>query len=177
MRFLSHIPTIPLLNGYYLREILVSDGAALFPTLSDTENHKFTMYDPHKDVEQTMQWIESESADSSVWTIALQDDTAIGFVGYRPADSEEQVCMISYHLNKDYWGRGIVPAAISLTDSHLFSNTPIVKIAATVKPENVQSIKCLEKSGYYLEKIITDYVSKAVNDRSRIRHYYTKQKG
>ncbi|MCL2408086.1 MAG: GNAT family N-acetyltransferase [Oscillospiraceae bacterium] len=160
-------------NGYTLRELRVSDSAAIFPTLSDMENHKFTTFDPHENEEQTARWIERQNL---FWAIALPDDTAVGFVGYHSIDTEHKICMISIHLNKAFWGKGIAPAAVSIADNYIFSNTGIEQIAATVKPENTQSQRCLLKAGYTLEKVIENYVSSAVNDHSRVRHYYAKRK-
>jgi len=158
---------------YFLRELRVSDGAALFPSLSDEDNHKYTTPVRHENEEQTMRWIERLLEDQ-FWVIALPDDRAIGLVGYRKIDNREKKCMLSIHLSKSFWGKGIMPKAVILTDDCMLSHTNIVKIAATVKPENLQSQRCLLKAGYELERVITDYVSTATNDDSRVRHYYSK---
>ena len=153
----------------------MSDAAALFPTLNDEENHKFTTFEPHTSAGHTAHWIE-RTKNKPAWAIASPDNTAIGFVIYHSISPENKSCMIGYHLNKAFWGKSIVPTALVLTDNYIFDNTPIVQIAATVKPENSQSKRCLEKAGYTLERVIEDYVSATVNDHSRIRHYYAKHK-
>ena len=175
MKLLNSIPAIPLFQGYSLRRLSVNDSAALFPTLSDGENHKFTTFEPHPNAEYTAQWI-ALAKDEPLWAIAASDGMAIGFVGYHSVDASSGSCMVAYHLNKAFWGNGIAPAAVVLTDTYIFANTTIVKIAATVKPENTQSQRCLEKSGYTLERVIENYVSSAVNDHSRVRQYYVKRK-
>ena len=172
---LNIIPAIQLFKGFALRELLVSDHAALFPTLSDKENHKFTTFEPHANSEHTAQWIE-RAKNNPAWAIISPDNTAIGFVFYHSINMENKSCMIWYHLNKAFWGKGIAPAAVVLADNYIFGNTSIAQIAATVKPENTQSQRCLEKAGYSLERVIENYVSSAVNDHSRIRHYYAKRK-
>jgi len=175
MELLNGIPAMKLFNDYGLRELLATDSVALFPTLNDEENHKFTTFEPHLSVEETSHWI-NKTVETPVWAIVSPDNTAIGFVGYHSINIQEKFCMISYHLNKNFWGQGIVPASIMLTDNYIFRNTYISRISATVKPENTQSRRCLEKTGYKLEKIIDNYVSSAVNDKSRVRYYYSKKK-
>ena len=175
LELLNIIPTMQLFKDFVLRELLVSDHAALFPTLSDKENHKFTTFDPHASLEYTAKWIERIKSNPA-WAITSPDNTAIGFVIYHSIDTENKSCMIGYHLNKSFWGKGIVPAAVVSADKYIFDSTSIVQIAATIKPENTQSQKCLEKSGYALERVIENYISSAVNDHSRIRHYYAKHK-
>jgi len=153
----------------------VSDSSSLFPTLSDTENHRFTTFEPHENVKDTTRWIK-RALKTPIWAIASQDNTAIGFVGYHSIDLENKFCMIAYHLNKMFWGQGIAPASVLLTDKYIFDHTEIECISSTVKPENTQSQRCLQKAGYTLEKIIDNYVSSAVDDHSRIRYYYSKHK-
>lgn len=169
------IECMPMIHfdGYILRELFISDSIALFPTFNDSENHKFTTFEPHQNEEQTAKWI-TKYQKTPIWAIATSDNTAIGFVDYHSIKTDSNNCMISYHLNKRFWGRGIVPAAVLLTDTYILNNTVITKIAATVKKENIQSQRCLLKSGYVLEKVIDNYVSSSINDHSRIRYYYVK---
>ena len=168
------VPTIQLSEEISLRQLLITDSAALFPTFQDPENHKFTCFEPLSSIEETERWI-GGAIENPAWAIASRDDSAIGFVIYHAIAHEDSGCLISYHLNKLFWGRGIVPSSVLLTDAYMF-DTSIVKIAATVKPENIQSQRCIEKAGYSLEKIIDNYISSAINDHSRIRHYYVKYK-
>ena len=174
MKLINHIPFIQFNNGFHLRKLTILDSEALFPTLNDTENHKFTTFEPHLTIKQTTDWIEKTRV-NPIWAIALPDDKAIGFVGYHTVNPDERSCMVAFHLNKEFWGNGIAPAAVILTDQHIFNSTAIVQIKATVKPENVQSQRCLEKAGYSLERVNDDYISSAINDKSRVRYLYSKQ--
>ena len=174
MDIIPSVPTIRLSDEFTLRQLLITDSVSLFPTFHDPENHKFTFYDPLSSIEQAERWIE-KAIENPAWAIASHDDSAIGFVMYHPIEHEDSGCLLSYHLNKLFWGRGIVPSSVLLTDAYMF-DTGLVKLAATVKPENTQSQRCIEKAGYHLEKTIDDYISSVINDHSRIRHYYVKYK-
>ena len=55
-KILASLPALQF-EGYVLRELLVTDSASLFPTLSDEENGKFTAFNLHRDEAQTARWI------------------------------------------------------------------------------------------------------------------------
>lgn len=173
-KLFESIPTIQA-GQFILRELQIDDGAALFPTLHDEENSKFTVFYPHLTVEQTRAWI-SKRKDTPYWAITDLEDRAIGFVGYHGVNPNLRSCMVAYHLSKAFWGRGIAPAAVRLTDAALFAGSTIQQISATVKPENLHSQRCLLKSGYTLERVIEDYQSSVTQDQSRIRFCYTKSR-
>jgi len=172
---ITKIPSIRF-EGFAIRELLVSDSTALFPTLRDEENGKFTVFNLHTDEEQTARWINGLIQENCFWAITTFDNIAIGFIGYHSVDSAKKKTMISIHLNKAYWGRGITSKAVMSTDRYIYDNTEIELIAATVKPENIQSQRCLTKAGYKLDKVISNYQSSTINDTSKVRYFYTKQK-
>ena len=161
-------------DKYFLRYLLPVDSIALFLTLSDDVNYRFTLFEPHKTVDETHAWLEKMN-EGYFWVISTQDNTAIGFIAYHSTDEALKECRIGFHLNKEYWGYGIVPASVVVADKYLFNNTDINCISATVKPENIQSQKCLEKSGYTFIRTIDDYVSSVESDKSRIRYLYSKR--
>lgn len=171
---LQHIPILQS-DNFLLRELYATDSLSLFPTLCDEENSKFTLFEAHKTVEQTEEWIKW-LIKNPCWAIIDSSHNVIGFVGYHSIDLANCCCRIGFHLNKAFWGKGIMPKAIKLTDQYLFLNSTILKIAATVKPENLQSQRCLLKSGYVLKEVIENYTSSVSNDHSSIRNYYEKSK-
>lgn len=61
---------------------------------------------------------------------------------------------LGYWLARDYWGKGIATAAITLQTQQLFATTPLVRIAAHVFQGNTASCRVLEKCGYTQEALL-----------------------
>ena len=158
-----------------MRELLSTDSSALFITFNDEVNYRFTLFEPHKTIDETHDWLEKMNH-NPFWVISSPDNTAIGFVVYHSINEVINECRIGFHLNKNYWDQGLVPAVVIFADNFIFNNTDISCIAATVKPENTQSQRCLEKSGYLFGRIIDDYISSVENDKSKVRYLYSKCK-
>lgn len=65
-----------------------------------------------------------------------------------------QSAQLGYWLARDYWGKGIATAAITLQTQQLFATTPLVRIAAHVFQGNTASCRVLEKCGYTQEALL-----------------------
>lgn len=81
------------------------------------------------------------------WTIKTKDSgTIIGFGGlsYRMYVDELKL-NLGYRFDKDFWGQGYATELASYAISYGFSELPIDKIFAIVRPKHTASIKVLEK--------------------------------
>lgn len=58
---------------------------------------------------------------------------------------------IGYALNESFWGKGIVPKVLNKLIKLIDSEGEYKKLRATVRPENINSQRCLEKLGFKLE--------------------------
>lgn len=64
-----------------------------------------------------------------------------------------QKCMIGYSLDKQYNGKGYTTEAVSLLVEFAFSELKLHRIEAGVKPDNIGSMRVLEKAGFQKEGI------------------------
>jgi RimJ/RimL family protein N-acetyltransferase len=156
-----------------IRALTVEDAEAVYPLMSDGENSRFITFIPHASLEYTKNYLGWHIANGYYYAITLgDDDTAIGYVGVDKDDSDHVLGKIGYVINKRYWGCGYTPKAIKTVTEDVLASTEIKQIIATIKPENIRSQRCIEKAGYVFVKRLEDYISSAVEDKSRIRLLY-----
>jgi ribosomal-protein-alanine N-acetyltransferase len=79
---------------------------------------------------------------------------------------------IGYDLAKSSWGKGYATEAVSSLVDHAFSSLKLNRVEAKVDPENVSSIKLLEKLRFTFEGTLREYerVEGTFNDL----HMYSK---
>lgn len=80
------------------------------------------------------------------------DDRAIGSIGaFRQGNIHRQTAELGYYLAEEYWGQGIMTAAIRQLCDILFSTTDILRIYAEPFSYNTGSRRALEKAGFCYE--------------------------
>jgi len=77
---------------------------------------------------------------------------AVGGISLRPGeDIERRTAEMGYWLGEEYWGRGIITAAIRLVTEYAFSGCDLDRVFAVPFVHNVASCRALEKVGYERE--------------------------
>ncbi len=95
----------------------------------------------------------------------------IGWCRLQPFDPLPDKKEIFFGLSPDYWNNGYMTEAASAVLKYGFKELDLEEIVAGVKPDNIASIKVLEKIGLTFRKIITD-VSKG-SEFYLGMHFYT----
>ena len=94
------------------------------------------------------------------WAIEV-DGTAAGGIG---VDLGEGIFAKSGHfgywLGEDYWGRGIMTAAVRAASEYALSHFDLVRLEAPVFAWNPASMRVLEKAGFIREGILRKSVLK-----------------
>ena len=83
----------------------------------------------------------------SLWVIELLDGSRIGglcFKGLNPDGTAE----IGYGISEEYQCRGYATEAVSAVSGWAFMNPSVSSIEAEADPENIASIRVLEKCGF-----------------------------
>ncbi len=88
---------------------------------------------------------------SFYWAIANEKDEIIGTVGYNNISMQHLRAELSYDLNRDYWGSGIMTNSIFKIIEFSFQKLDLVRIQATVGQHNTRSIKLLETLSFKRE--------------------------
>ena len=80
---------------------------------------------------------------------------AVGSVGaFRQENIHARTAELGYYLGREYWGHGIMTAAVRQLCAKLFAETDLLRIYAEPFTSNTGSRRVLEKSGFRLEGIL-----------------------
>ena len=69
-----------------------------------------------------------------------------------------QCCMIGYWMGERHAGQGHMLKALELAIPHIFSGLQLHRIEAACIPDNVRSIRLLEKAGFQREGYLREYL-------------------
>jgi ribosomal-protein-alanine N-acetyltransferase len=83
-----------------------------------------------------------------------EDQRIIGWCGLGPLEFNPRDIEIYYGLSKEYWGKGIATEAAKAMLRYAFDNIKLDKIVAVTHPDNIASVKIIEKMGMSYEKRI-----------------------
>ena len=89
------------------------------------------------------------------------DGEAIGGIGLIfGQDIDRRSAEIGYWLSEEYWGRGIVTAAVRAMSEYAFAQFDLIRIWACVFEWNPGSMRVLEKAGFTREGILRKAATK-----------------
>ncbi|MDI7861414.1 GNAT family N-acetyltransferase [Rhizobiaceae bacterium n13] len=86
--------------------------------------------------------------------LLLLGGLTIGYIRRGAAQS----CMVGYWMGERHAGQGHMFAALQLVIPYIFSELQLHRIEAACIPDNVRSIRLLEKSGFQQEGHLRDYL-------------------
>lgn len=84
------------------------------------------------------------------------EDKLIGMVGYHRMLKEHFRAEIGYMLNGDYHGKKIMEEAVNAVVNYGFEGMKLHSIEAVIAPENIASVKLIEKCGFIKEAHFKD---------------------
>jgi ribosomal-protein-alanine N-acetyltransferase len=146
-----------------LRRMQATDAQAIFRILADDEVTRYYDDATFTDVSQASDQIEAwESGFINKrcirWGITCKDDRlVIGSCGYYGFHTWHMRASIGYELAHPFWRQGIMTEALSAIIDLGFKEMGLNRIDAVVMPENVASIKLLEKLGFCNEGLLREY--------------------
>ncbi|ATQ43012.1 GNAT family N-acetyltransferase [Caulobacter mirabilis] len=129
-----------------LRPARSSDVDGMHAIFSDPEAMAHWSTAPHEDRGQTEAWInlmlDAQAAGPTLDFIIERDGEAIGKVGFwRPPE-------LGYILRRDHWGQGLASEALAAVIRAAFTGGGLEEIHAEVDPNNLASVRLLEKHGF-----------------------------
>jgi [ribosomal protein S5]-alanine N-acetyltransferase len=153
--------TVPTLTTrrLRLREIRTEDAEAIFATASDEETMRFIGRETHQTIEDTrdymrLQQVRYDERTVIRWGITLRDDDhdrVIGSCSLHHFDEGYHRAEIGYELNRDYWGQGIMPEAVSAVLTYGFGEMGLHRIEAIIDDANTRSKSLLLRLGFQYE--------------------------
>lgn len=136
-----------------LRPLVKSDAAALHDVLRDEQTCTWWSGPPHKNMAETEAYLCKSigSQNTKTWVITCGDDRALGWVYLE--EGRTGIAELGYILHRDYWGQGLVFEAALAVVEYGFDTGNLRRIFADADPDNIGSIRVMEKLGFQFEGI------------------------
>ncbi len=140
-----------------LREVTLNDADDLFRVRSQPEGAVYgpAPWEHRRQAEAVIRdwhkwFVEKEDVP---WGVFLRDeDRLIGHFKY--AYVRQYLGMIGYHLDVEYWNRGLMTELLCAVVGFLFDRTDVYRLQATVHKDNEASGRVLEKVGFRCEGLL-----------------------
>jgi ribosomal-protein-alanine N-acetyltransferase len=152
------------LGDIVLREIVDEDAEDYFRYMSRPEMTSFlTEANCPKNLEQALEEIRYwgslfRNKRSFYWGIALKDSNKlIGTAGFNMISIPHGRAEISYDLDYEYWGKGMMLKSIKNILKFADYALKLTRVQATVITDNERSIKVLERCGFVNEGTLKKY--------------------
>lgn len=110
------------------------------------------------------------------WTMAVclkETGEVIGWAGVGPFDIDERYTEIFYGLSAEYWGQGYATEAAQAVLDYAFDVIGLKELVGVANPDNIASVRILEKIGMTFEKKLVGLPEKFKSDEGS--HFYSKQ--
>ncbi|TFI54231.1 N-acetyltransferase [Mastigocladus laminosus UU774] len=92
------------------------------------------------------------------WAIELKNENKmIGRIGLGDYNLKNARAELGYASNRRYWGKGLMTEAVKQIIDFSFINLGMNRIEAVCLPENITSIRVLQKVGMQFEGVKREY--------------------
>ena len=145
------------LRNSWLRPLRITDSPELFKVFSDPETMRYWSHSPHQSEEQTREMIETKHLESKAkvskytWAITLPNETDVCVGWLSHFNINNRMIEIGYILRRDLWGQKIISEVLRHMVPDTFKRFNLHRIEALLNPENIGSLRVLEKNGFQKE--------------------------
>lgn len=143
-----------------LRPWKVSDLADFFEYASVDGVGQRAGWLPHKTIDESRKILDGFISEKKTFVLEYQEKV-IGSLGIECYDEESYPELselggreLGYVLSKDYWGRGLMPEAVTAVVRHLFEAYELDFILVGHFERNTQSARVIQKCGFEYIKTI-----------------------
>lgn len=158
-----------IMDGYYLREVLLSDAKDIFSFSSLDVVTKYLTWNSHKTIDDTIYAIKNiyfkKVLDDLPISYAIVDEKlnkVIGIIDFLKDKSDYPE--VGYFLNPSYWNKGIMSNALKAIINIGFNELDFNVIGITHMDLNIGSRRVIEKNDFkFIEKINVFLPLKNVN--------------
>ncbi|MBW4577564.1 MAG: GNAT family N-acetyltransferase [Aphanothece sp. CMT-3BRIN-NPC111] len=162
-----------------LRPLAKSDLDSLARIYSDPDVMKYRLYSQPASFEQTQESLQSylahwERYGFGRWAVVHKPNQQfIGHCGLENLPILGEV-ELNYLLAKEYWGRGLTTEAARSLIKYGFETLKLQGLVALAKPENLASLRIMQKIGMQYERVVqlygVEWVMYAIERHKCIEH-------
>jgi [ribosomal protein S5]-alanine N-acetyltransferase len=159
---LKNLPTLET-DRLILRKLRLEDAEDMFEYAQDTEIARLGLWQPFYTLQDSIDDLNAvlegyAQGNMMTWAMEHKEDrkmigrTVLGH--YEPGDSRAD---LGYAMNRRYWGKGYATEAIRGLVKFGFETMQLNRVGAVVLPENIASIRVLEKAGLKFEGVRREF--------------------
>ncbi len=143
-----------------LRTLQLDDAEDIYGYAQDDLVARPGMWEPYASFDKCVAHVERLVADERLMWWVLEhkiDRRVIGRVelsGWIRSDAHAE---LSYALSRPYWGQGLMTEAAAVAADYGWRELGLHRLSATVRPENVASVRVLQRLGMEREGRLRDY--------------------
>lgn len=150
----SNLP-IKITEQYEVNYITNKNKEDLFQMYSNEKISKYVSRKNHstlRDTEECIDEMEQRIKAGNNLYVGIYDSFNEKLIGIiRFLEKEDSTTLtLGYALNENYWGKGIIPMTLKKLIQLIKVEGTYSRLRATVREENLKSIRCIEKLGFQL---------------------------
>jgi UDP-2,4-diacetamido-2,4,6-trideoxy-beta-L-altropyranose hydrolase len=136
-------------NHLSLRKVIKTDDILLFDWTNDPDVRKWSFNKNSITLDVHKIWFKQKFNDVNVlmWIFEV-NSTPAGLVRLEKDNSE---VVLNYLISSESRGKGLASKMLKIAMNEIRSHWQNIKVFAYTLPENIASIKSLERAGFYLE--------------------------
>ncbi|SFD01277.1 ribosomal-protein-alanine N-acetyltransferase [Bacillus sp. 491mf] len=143
-----------------LRPLTIKDAADVFEYASNPEIGTYTVWYPHKTLQDSQIFVQSildqyEKGEMAAYGIELKNEKKmIGTCGFIEYDKNHHKAELAYAVSPNYWGKGIATEAAKAFIRYGFETLQLNRIEARCHASNVQSERVMKRLGMQYEGML-----------------------
>src|SRR3954471_20239742 len=139
-----------------LRYARADDAAALYELGRDPDVSRFFSWGPYTDAAQASAFIartaaQREAGERLEFVIVDEEDRLLGITGLSEFSDRDRRAVVGTWLGRDHWGSGANADSKALVLALAFRTLGLQRVSAYAHPENVRSLRALERLGFVAE--------------------------
>lgn len=136
-------------NHLSLRKVIKTDKNLLFKWANDPEVRKWSFSNNAITKSEHKIWFDKKHKDPNVLMWIFEDDNSPA--GMFRLEKENNKVLLNYLMASQSRGKGLASKMLKMAINEVKSHWQNIKVLAYTLPENIASIKSLEKAGFCLE--------------------------
>lgn len=143
-----------------LRKIELTDSKAIYEYARDPEVVRYVTFEAHDSLERTKEGIANYFLPNRLSTWAIVDKMSKKLIGTIDLRVTADSASFGWILNKQYWGRGLMPEAASCLRDFAFNDLKLTVLTADHFADNPKSGCVMQKIGMKKMGQLWIYVAK-----------------
>ena len=156
-----HVPDLQT-QRLLLRRLQITDAAALFEILSDPETTRYwgrpamtDLREAERYTQENLDWINEGRC--LYWAVEEKaSQKVIGTFALLRLNFSNRHGEVGYLLNRAWWSQGLMGEVMARVIQYAFEEMKLHRLEADTDPDNLASIKLLEKFGFEREGLFRD---------------------